>query len=156
MEKRTVSIAEAIELRRERVQATFKLDPTVIITLKGVDYTLEFDNAAVKGVLKDTGYNMMSTAFSVDQMQDPDVMGAMLFRGLQHNHSDMTQEKADSLFSVRLYPYVLEKLRQSLALFLPDMTDVDVEKPKEAAKESEDPTLQQAVAGSATGQRRVV
>ncbi len=135
----TVTIAEAIEIRRKRVQDTFKLDPTVIITLKKVDYTLEFDNAAIKGILKDTGYNLMSTAFSQDQMQDPIVMGSMLYWGLKANHPDMTQERADSLFSARLYPYILEKLRQALSMFLPDMSDVQIQKPGDV-KPSEDPT----------------
>lgn len=134
----------------ERVQATFKLDPQVAITLKGKDYILEFNNYAVKGIFKETDFNLMGSAFTLAQMQNPRVMGVMLYYGLKTNHPDITEDEVDKLFTYRHYPYVLSKLRQAIGLFMPDLTDL-VSKP-EGSGLPEDPTLLPTPAGSDTGQ----
>ena len=126
-EERRVSSERFVSIRRKRVQETFQLDPLVPITLKGKNYTLEFNNRAVKLILKDTGLNLMSAGFGMDAMQDPETMGAILFRGLQTHHPDLTQDDVDVLYSYRHFPYVIQCLRQGLELFLPDMSDVEAE-----------------------------
>lgn len=143
------SVEDVVKIRRERVQQTFKLDPTVMITLKGKEYTLELNNYGVKQVLKDTGFNIMKDGFGQEQMQDPEVMGSLLFRALETNHPDLTQDLVDRLYSYRLYPYILEKMRTVLDLFMPDMSDVLAEQTPDGGPMLvvEDPTQPQTLAG---------
>ena len=131
-------------IRRQRVLETFQLDPLVKVMLKGKEYTLEFNNRAVKFIMKDTSLNLMSAGFGMDAMQDPEIMGALLFRGLQTHHPDLTQDEIDLLYSYRHFPYILQCLRQGLDLFLPDMSDVEAEE-DQAGSQGElplDPTRQ--------------
>src|SRR5476649_120824 len=135
-----VDAKRAAEIRKERIAQLFQLDPVVMITLKRNDYTLEINNWAVKGVLKDTGVNLMSTGFGVAQMQDPEVMGSILYWGLKTHHPDLQQEDVDKLYSYRHYAYVLGQLRTALDLFLPDMSDVEVDEAMGRTETNADPT----------------
>lgn len=146
--------AEAKHIHEERVQATFSLDPTVNITLKSQKYTLEFNNRAVKDVFKDTGVNLISVmGLGLSEMESPDVMGSLLFRGLQKNHTDLTQESVDELFTFQHYPYILHNLRKALKVFAPEIEDL-LPYLREATDEPVvDPTLQPTESGSGTGQQ---
>jgi hypothetical protein len=135
-----VSKEDATKLRRERVQNTFQLDAATTITLRGKVYTLELTNYAVKGIYKDTGHNLMALGFSVQQMTDPEMMGSLLFWALQQNHPELTQDEVDKLFTYRHYGYILDRLKDALDLFLPDMSDVQVEEARKQPEEGEDPS----------------
>ncbi len=137
---KVLSPQEALELRRKRTLETFQLDPQVPIELKGKPYILELTNFAVKGILKDTGHNILSVGFGVEQMQDPEMMGALLRWALELNHPDLTQDDVDRMFSYRHYGYILEKLKAALDLFLPDMSDVQIEGARPNVQEGEDPS----------------
>lgn len=138
---RIISIKEAAELRKKRIEETFQLDPLTTIELKGKVYTMELNNFAVKGILKDTGYNLLSAGFGIREVQDPEILGAILYWSLVEHQPDLTQEAVDKLFAYRLYAYILEKLKVALDLFLPDMSDVQIEGARETqeVKEGEDP-----------------
>lgn len=127
---RTVTRKELIETHDERVQDTFKLDPVVPITLKGKSYTIELNNFAVKEVMKATGFNVMAASFSPKEMENPDVMGALLYWGLKTHHEELTQVEVDKLFTFKHYPYVLNRLQAALEMFLPDLSDLTVEEEK--------------------------
>lgn len=128
MAKLIIKQSELAGERAKRVMETFKLDPAIKITLRGVEYTLEYNNYAVKGVLADVGLNLLSDGFgNLDQIQNPDILGSLLFRGLEINHPELKQADADRLFTTRHYSYVLNRLRAALALFMPDMSDIEVE-----------------------------
>jgi len=156
-----ITSEERRKIRKERVLELFKLDPLVPITLKGKEYILEFNNYAVKGVFKDTGLNIMKAGFGQEQMQDPEVMGAMLYWALKTNCTDFTQDDVDKMYSLRHYSYILERLREAIDLFLPDMSDIDaqIEQEKREAGlleandggEGADPLSKTVVNGSATG-----
>ena len=135
-----VNPAEALRLRQERMQDTFQLDPVTTIMLKGKPYTLELTNWAVKGIYKDTGHNIMALGFNPEQMQSPEMMGALLFWALAGNHPELTQDDVDKMFSYRHYGYVLGRLKIALELFLPDMSDIQVEAARAVPTEGEDPS----------------
>ena len=115
---------EQVELRTKRIGETLKLDPTVIIMLKGKDYTLEFNNFAIKGILKDTGFNLMGSFLGTEEMENPEIMGAVLYYGLKTHHNELTQEECDKLYGYRHNVYILDKIREAIRLFLPDMSDI--------------------------------
>lgn len=138
------------KLHAERVRETFQMDPQVKITLKGKEWTLEFNNYGVKEVLKETGLNLLDSGFGPDQWKDPKVMGALFYQGLKANYPDLTQEEADKLFSYRHYSAILSSIRTALSLFMPDMSDVTLDKDEDDKKGESatvDPTKQQATAG---------
>ena len=139
------------EESRRRLEETFKLDPIVPIKLKGNNYTLEFNNFAVKEVMKQTGFNIMAKSFGMSEMENPEILGSLLFQGLLTNHPDLTQDSVDKLFTYRHYPYILERLRMALTLFMPDISDLQPR--EEGVTETElDPTKRLALVGSGTGQ----
>lgn len=149
---------ERQEIRKKRVEETFQLDPVVSIKLKQKDYTLEANNYAIKGILKDTAVNLMDTGFRKEQMNDPLLMGSMLFWLLRTNHPEMTQEESDKMYSFRHYAYVLQRLNIALDLFLPDMSDIDAQmarermeaEGREGADGEKDPTKELTASGSDT------
>lgn len=116
-------------LQQERTKDTFKLDPLVSINLKDKEYTLEFNNTAVKAVLKELGVNLLNEGFNQGQLQDPDILSHLICIGLKANHSDVTIEEVDRQMNIRYLPYYLNRLRTAIDLFLPDMSDskIDVE-----------------------------
>jgi hypothetical protein len=136
----TLTREQARDLRRTRIEQTFQLDPQVNITLKGKKYILELNNWAVKGILKQTTVNLMAAGdFGICQMQDPEVMGAILFWALASNQPDLTQDEVDKLYTFRHYPYILEKIKSALELFLPDMSDIQIEGARVQTEAAEDP-----------------
>ncbi len=137
---KVLSAKEAADLRVERIKETFQLDPVVTIVLKGHEYTMELNNYAIKGVLKDTGHNMLSAGFGIKEMQDPEVMGSLLRWALNCHHPELTQDDVDKLFTYRHYGYILDRLKVALDLFLPDMSDVQIEGVRTEAPEGEDPS----------------
>jgi len=137
--KKVVSAADYTKIRRERVEPLFQLDPVVTITLKEKKYTLEFNNWAIKGVLKDTGINMISMGFSADMMSDPMMLGSVFYWAMATHQPEMTQDDTDKLFTYKHYAYVLEKLRICVDLFLPDMSDIEIDMATGRTVEDEDP-----------------
>ena len=124
---KVISIEEAQELRKKRIEETFQLDPLTTITLKGKTFTMELNNYAVKGIYKDTGHNLLAIGFGLKEMQSPELMGATLYWALKEHHPELTQDDVDKLFTYRHYGYILERLKVALDLFLPDMSDVQIE-----------------------------
>ena len=120
--------------RRRRVQETFQLDPTVIITLKSKDYTLELTNFQAKVLYKDQGINLLAATIPAEKFQDLDFLGYMFWLCLQENQPDMTQEQADHLLSFRHRMGIMGAVIQCLTMFHPDLTDVTPVKPQEAAE----------------------
>ena len=129
MEK--VTKEKYMEALESRIPDTFKLDPKVTITLKGNPYTLEFNNASAKGVLLDSGFNLLNDRLTQDHIGNPNIMGSLLFRGLQTNHPDLTIEETDKLFTVKHYPYINRKIMEALVAFMPDMSDMEVDEVEE-------------------------
>lgn len=133
-----VSPATFQEIRKERVQSTFKLDPQVEIVLKGKTYTLEFNNWAAKELTKAIGFNPLREPLSMGILSDPAQLGAVLLYGLLTNHPDLDQDQVDRLFTFRHIEYVISRLTLSLQMIMPDMSDYEIV-PED--KESEqDPT----------------
>lgn len=137
--KRKVPQAEYTKIRSERIQPLFQLDPTVTITLKGAVYKLELNNWAVKGILRDTGVNLMQVGFGIAEMQSPELLGSFLCWSMRTHHPEMEQEQVDKLFTYRHYSYVLDKLKTCIDLFLPDMDDLEVDKATGRTEENPDP-----------------
>jgi hypothetical protein len=119
----------------KEVEKTTQLDSVVSITLDKKEYKLEFTNRAVKGVFDDTGYNILSQVFDRARMQDPKLMGSLLFRGLQKHHPDLTQEGVDDMFSLRHYPYILDRLTDAMDMYVPKRQELE-----EEGEESQNPT----------------
>lgn len=108
---------------------TFKMDPKVPISLRGEEYTLEYDNQAAMDVVSDCGFNILTDELFPVQY-DPKVVGSLLFRGLQGSHPSMTFLESNRLFTTRHFPYIIRKIAEALRGFLPDMSDVEVLKEK--------------------------
>jgi hypothetical protein len=131
--------ADFQKVRSERIQGLFQLDPEVKISFAGKHYTLLLNNWAVKGILKDTGHNLMSLGFTVEVMTDPNTLGSFLFWALQTKHPELDQEATDKLFTYRHYAYVIDRLKQAIAMFLPDMSDFQVDEAVGRTEENVDP-----------------
>ena len=136
---RVVSFQEYQEERRRRIERTFQLDPTVSITLKGKAYTLEYNNYAVKGILRDTLFNMLARGLDKEALESPDILGAALYWGLKTHHPDLSQDDADKLYTYRHYGYIISKITDAVSLFTADMSDFELDTPLEPSEES-DPT----------------
>lgn len=143
---------------QERVGGTFALDPHVFISLKGINYILEFNNRSAKDVFKDTEFNILNTPLALKETQDATLMGCLLFRGLQTNHPELTQDAVDTLFTLRHFPYILSRLRMALDMFLPDLSDVIPQEERDdyvgasgGDRVEEDPTKGPTHSGSDTG-----
>ena len=126
---------EALVLeRRRRVQETFQLDPTVIITIKSKDYILELTNFQAKMLYKEQGINLLSAMIPPEKFQDLDFLGYVFWLCLQENQSEITQEQADHLLSFRHRMAIMAAVIQCLTIFHPDMSDITPVKPQEAAE----------------------
>lgn len=149
----TLTPAE-IQRRRDeytrRLLDTFQLDPQVTLILKGTTYTLEFTNRSVKAILKACGFNVLKEGFNPEAMGDPTILGAVLWGGLLTHHPDLTLDDVDGLFTARHYPYIENRLRTALDLFLPDVSDLVDPEPEEVVLDT-DPLPPATVNGSATG-----
>lgn len=144
------------EIYNERVRATFSSDPLVPIELKGNTYSLEFNNKTVKELYKTTGVNLLESSFTKEQMQNPGILGIILYWALNTNHPDLTPDDVDKLFTLRHLPGILNRIRLAVDLFMPDMSDcvptgVLTAKAKEEVAESEDPLERPVPFGSGTG-----
>lgn len=131
---------ELLNLHKERVLDTFKLDPQVKITLKGNEYTLEVNNWAVKQIYKETKFNLLSSGFKLAQMEDPELMGVMLFYSLVTNHPELTQESTDKMFTYRHYPYILDRMKEAISLFMPELPEIKKMLDSKEAEVDVDPT----------------
>lgn len=109
---------------RQRMDETIKLDPTVPLSMGGRDFTLVFNNWAVKEILKETGLNLLTTPLLSEQMTDPTVIGPVLLCGLRTHSPELTLEEVDRLFTMRHLLYVQTKLAEALSLFYPDTEDL--------------------------------
>lgn len=109
---------------RRRLNDTDKLDPTVPITLKNKEYTLEFNNRAIKRVLRDTGHNVIKDGIDRDALNDPNLYGSLVLHGLETHHPDLTEDEVDMLVTYRHFFYISSQLLTALSLFMPDVSDV--------------------------------
>lgn len=120
---------EKREIYKQRVRETFKLDPTVTVTLKGQDYKLEFNNYAAKHILLDVSHNLINQPLTLALLSDPVFLGAIFWRGLETNHPELGQEGADKLLTAQHFLYIVDKIKTAVTAFMPDMSDVEVTEP---------------------------
>ena len=77
-ERRSLTKEEAGKLMRLRLGELYKLDPIVTLTLAGQEYKLEFTLLSAEGILKDTGFNLLSENYAEKllskAMGDPEMM----------------------------------------------------------------------------------
>lgn len=126
--------------KRVRVQETFKLDPTVIITLRSKDFLFEFTNEALIGILTDTGKNLMGEALTVKDLTQPSMMESVMWWGLHSNQPELTREQCGRLYTMRHFLAIQGSIGQALSLFMPEMSEFEVEE-EETLVTSENPTL---------------
>lgn len=144
-----VTSEQYLQLFKERVQETSKLQPQVPIMLKGAHFTLEYNNSSVIQILNDKGLNLLTQPITKDMMYDPVFLGYILHIGLKEFHPDLTQEQANNLFTLRHYAYVSSRIKEAIDAFMPDLSDLEVSDLKEEEDDGEkvDPTSQLASAG---------
>jgi hypothetical protein len=106
-----------------RIGELYKSDPDVTIRFMDKDRILRFTNRAVLDVLKDTGHNMLEGG-KISDLTDPDLLGSLLHRGMQHHWPDVTRESVDEHFAARHLVYYQTKLMEALQLFMPDVSDL--------------------------------
>lgn len=129
------------EIMLRRMEAAMKLNPEMKITLgDGKEYTLVMDNRAAKGVIADTGINLLSEGFTGKDFENPDVLGAVLFRCLRKFHPELTQEQVDELMPLRHVIYIRARLTDAVSLFFPDMDDLPDEGQAKEGESESDPT----------------
>lgn len=125
------------------IEEYLQLDPVVPIKLgykdNQKDYKLEMNNFAVLGILKDTGYNLLSTGFTVGTMQDPAVLGSMLYWSLKTYHPELTEDEVSKLYTFRQSPYIISMLSRCLAFFAPEKDKTAVEAPTKTGDTPENP-----------------
>ena len=149
-----VTLEEFRGLYAKRLEKCFQLDTKVPINLRGQEYILELDNRAAKGVLLDTDFNMLSSSLSVEVLNNPIILGALVYHGLREHHPEITQDEADRLIEFRKFPYIIGRIQHAMELFSPDMSDVtneEIEKRKEAAMATLNPLTPQTNSGSGIG-----
>lgn len=144
-----VTSEQYLQLFKERVQETSKLQPQVSIQLKGNSYVLEYNNSGIIQVLKDKGLNLLTQPITKDMMYDPVFLGYILYIGLGQHHPDLTEGAANELFTLRHYAYISNRIKEALDAFMPDLSDLEVSDLKEEGEEEEqlDPPSQLASAG---------
>lgn len=123
---RKVTPQEYAAIHSQRVQDTFQLDPTVNITLKGVNYALLYDNWAVKELFKRTEINLLDGGINPEiHFRNPQTVSTLLLLGLMVNHPDISEAQVDQLLTFRNLPYILDRIKTAVRLFMPDMSDVE-------------------------------
>lgn len=125
-----------------------QLEPSVPIKLRGNDYTLEYNNRAVKEIFAATGLNLLSDPLG-PHLTNPTTLSALIYWGLKKHHPDLTTEESDDLFGPRLHLYIQSRIAKAMTLFLPDLKEMPP-RPKEADKASPLELLK-PVDGSGTG-----
>ena len=127
---------------RRQIEESFKLDPTVTVTLGDKKYLLEFDNTAAKEIFKAIAYNMLSDPDIVARLNDPNSVGVILYWGLKRHHPEITEEEADRLLTAKHRLYITSTLIQAMTGFVPDLaTGDDKESPAEAVKDPTQPLV---------------
>lgn len=120
--KMTLTIEERKRRKAElvvKLPEILQVDPVITITLRGADYKIELDNQGVIDFLKDTGVNLLGDGLDLDAMENPEIMGHLLHRGLQYHHKDLTIEAVNGLIEFRKFAYIREKILDSVRLILP-------------------------------------
>jgi hypothetical protein len=138
--------------RSKRVQATGSLDPTITVMLKGVEYTLEYNNSAVKGIKDDLslGFNLLD-GFDSGVLSDPIKITKMLLWGMVSNHPDVTEQFIDERLALKHWPYYMDRIMAAITPFMPDFTDLEPSSEQVIrVKEPSDPKMP-TPAGSDTG-----
>jgi hypothetical protein len=152
-ERRELSETERRAEIRKRVEETWKLDPLVKITLPGIkkEMTLEFDNAAMKGIFLESGINLLDGSWG-KELTHPVNLGLMLYWGLKR-HQTISQEDVDKAYGARHIAYIQTKLGEALQPFYPDISDLEP-KPKLEVVPGKvaDPTKKPPPSGLNTGQ----
>lgn len=138
-EERQASEVRLTEIRR-RLEETDRLDPKVEISLNGQTFTLEFNNRALKAILKSRGLNLIRDGLAMDTLSDPEVLSTILCEGLRVSKPDITEDEVDGLISFRKTPYIISRVRLALSLFMPEISDIDGEKPESERSATQDPT----------------
>lgn len=150
-EKTTLTPDERMDVIRLRVQDTGKLDPDITIRLDGKDWTLRYTNRAIKGILSDTGFNLLSVRLTTEDMANPETLGSLMFHGLRSRHPELTPEAVDEMLTVRHTLYIQAQVARALGLFFPDVADMPLADDTRPEAGSEDPTQPPTDSGSATG-----
>lgn len=119
MELDTKLDAKQIARVGKAVDESFKLEPSLTVVLRGKGYTLEFDNMAAKGILRDTGQNIL-TESGANLLDHPDHLGSILYWGLKRHHEDMTQDESDGLLVLRHRFYITKRIMEAMSLSIPD------------------------------------
>lgn len=125
--KQVVSGTQAAEIMTQRVEETWKLDPEVVIHLKGKEYTLEFTNFAVKEIAKHLQIDLLKSGIPQGSLQDSEILTGLIYYGLQEHHPEITKDQIDRMLSLRHYGYILNRLTEALSLFSPDMSDISIQ-----------------------------
>ena len=89
-----------------------------------IDCSLEFTNTQIRGLMKETGYNMIEAAPSVELLRDMNFLEALLFWGLTKHHPMLTRESVPDLISINRFGYIVSRLRKAIDVFYPDLSDI--------------------------------
>jgi len=109
---------------RRRLAETDKLESAVPLSLRGRMYKLEYTNRSIKGILADTGRNVIADGLQRELLQDPDVYTSFLYWGLVTSNPDITKEQVDDLADYRHFPYITTQIMQAVTVFMPDTSDL--------------------------------
>ena len=125
---------------RQRMGDMLQVDPQVSIKLGNQEYTLEFNNFAAKGILRDTGLNILTDSIPREKASDPEFIGSLIYWGLTTAQPEMSKDEVDKLIAVRNLLYIRGRVNLALDLATPDMSDVEIEQPQEVEGPTQDPT----------------
>jgi hypothetical protein len=112
------------EIIQQRTRDTMKLDPKVDLQLGDSTRVLLFNNRAIKGILEDTGINLLRDGLTIDHLSDPNILTKILKRGLQAHWPEVSEEGLDDLVSMRHFLYYQTQIFTALSLFYPDIKDL--------------------------------
>lgn len=110
----------------KRVQALDKLDPFVVMTIRGKDYKLEFDNKAIRLINTEFGVNLLEIPYLPDELfKDVDKLARVLQIALTRNHPELeTLEHVADLIGVKHQAYIMHCLRNAADFYFPDVSDL--------------------------------
>lgn len=129
---------KGLELQR-RLPEIMELDPKVPFRFMGKDLSLEMNNLALMGILKDTGINILGDGFKTTQLDNPEVAGSVLFWALSQNHSEITRAEVDKNINARHFMYIRERIMESLSYFMPK--EDETPKPIDEGKKTDNPPV---------------
>ena len=107
------------------LRESFALDATVIFTMKGKDYKMEFNNWVAKEFLKDTGIDLVKTGFSREHMVDMGMLTKYVYWLLKSQQPEITEEQVDQMMTLRHQAYIIERVTTALSPFYPDVEDIE-------------------------------